>query len=141
MPALVQDALAQPRLTLLVMSLFGGAALLLSAVGIYGVFSYAVSQRTREIGIRMALGQDPGSIRNQVLVEGARMTAISTGIGVAAALVLTRSLSRLLFGVRAADPLTFAAMAAVLMAAALAGCYVPARRATRVNPIAALKTE
>jgi len=141
MPALVQDALAQPRLTLLVMSLFGGAALLLSAVGIYGVFSYAVSQRTREIGIRMALGQDPGSIRNQVLVEGARMTAISTGIGVAAALVLTRSLSRLLFGVKAADPLTFAAMAAVLMAAALAGCYVPARRATRVNPIAALKTE
>src|SRR6185503_6773802 len=107
MPALVQDALAQPRLTLLVMSLFGGAALLLSAVGIYGVFSYAVSQRTREIGIRMALGQDPGSIRNQVLVEGARMTAISTGIGVAAALVLTRSLSRLLFGVKAADPLTF----------------------------------
>jgi putative ABC transport system permease protein len=76
-----------------------------------------------------------------VLVEGARMTAISTGIGVAAALVLTRSLSRLLFGVQAADPLTFAAMAAVLMAAALAGCYVPARRATRVNPIAALKTE
>jgi putative ABC transport system permease protein len=141
MPALVQDALAQPRLTLLVMSLFGAAALLLSAVGIYGVFSYAVSQRTREIGIRMALGQDPGSIRNQVLAQGARMTAISTAIGLATALVLTRSLSRLLFGVKAADPLTFAAMAGVLMAAALAGCYVPARRATRVNPIAALKTE
>ena len=88
------------------MSLFGAAALLLSAVGIYGVFSYAVSQRTREIGIRMALGQDPGSIRNQVLAEGARMTAISTGIGLAASLLLTRSLSRSLFwreGRRSAD--------------------------------------
>jgi ABC-type antimicrobial peptide transport system permease subunit len=105
------------------------------------VFSYAVSQRTREIGIRMALGQDPVSVRNQVLVEGARMTAISTGIGVAASLLLTRSLSKMLYGVQAGDPFTFGAMAAVLMAAALLGCYVPAVRATRVNPIVALKTE
>ena len=137
----VDDALAQSRLNLLVMSFFGGAALLLSAVGIYGVFSYAISQRTREIGIRMALGQDPRSIRNGVLVEGARMTAISAAIGIAVAALLARSVSGLIYGVTAIDPVTFAAMAAVLMAAALLGCYVPARRATRVDPLVALKTE
>jgi putative ABC transport system permease protein len=141
MSAYVDDALAQTRLNLIVMTFFGGAALMLSCVGIYGVFSYAVSQRTREIGIRMALGQDPGSIRNQVLLEGARMSAISALIGLAVATLLTRSLASLLYGVNAADPATFATMAAVLMAVALAGCYVPARRATRINPIAALKTD
>jgi ABC-type antimicrobial peptide transport system permease subunit len=89
----------------------------------------------------MALGQNPSSIRNQVLAEGARMTAISAAVGVFVAMLLTRSVSALLYGVKAADPITFATMAGVLMAAALAGCYVPARRATRVNPIIALKTE
>jgi predicted permease len=137
----VDDALAQSRLNLLVMSFFGGAALLLSAVGIYGVFSYAISQRTREIGIRMALGQDPRSVRNQVLAQAARMTATSAAIGLAAAALLARSVSKLLYGVTAADPVTFVGMAAVLMAAALAGSYVPARRATHVDPLEALKTE
>jgi putative ABC transport system permease protein len=141
MTAYVSDALAQSRLNLIVMSFFGGAALLLSCVGIYGVFSYSVSQRTREIGIRMALGQDAGGIRNQVLAEGLRMAAISAGIGLLAAVLLTRSVASLLYGVNAADPATFAAMAALLMVVALAGCYVPARRATRVNPIVALKTD
>jgi putative ABC transport system permease protein len=139
--AYVDDALGQTRLNLIVMTFFGGSALLLSCVGIYGVFSYAVSQRTREIGIRMALGQDPGSIRNQVLAEGMRMCAISAAVGLAVAMLLTRSVASLLYGVKAADPLTFATMAAVLIAVALAGCYVPARRATRVNPIVALKTD
>jgi putative ABC transport system permease protein len=141
MTAYVSDALAQTRLNLIVMSFFGGAALLLSCVGIYGVFSYSVSQRTREIGIRMALGQDAGGIRNQVLAEGLRMAAISAAIGLLAAVLLTRSVASLLYGVNAADPATFAAMAALLMVVALAGCYVPARRATRVNPIVALKTD
>jgi putative ABC transport system permease protein len=141
MSAYVDEALGQTRLNLIVMTFFGGAALLLSCVGIYGVFSYAVSQRTREIGIRMALGQDPGSIRNQVLLEGARMSAISAAVGLGVATLLTRSLASLLYGVKAADPVTFATMAAVLMAVALAGCCIPARRATRVNPIAALKTD
>ena len=141
MSAYVSDALAQSRLNLIVMSFFGGAALLLSCVGIYGVFSYSVSQRTREIGIRMALGQDAGGVRNQVLAEGLRMAAISAGIGLLAAVLLTRSVASLLYGVNAADPATFATMAALLMAVALAGCYVPARRATRVNPIVALKTD
>jgi predicted permease len=139
--AYVDAALGQTRLNLIVMIFFGGAALLLSCVGIYGVFSYAVSQRTREIGIRMALGQDARSVRNQVLAEGARMTAISTAIGLTVALLLTRSVSALFYGVRPGDPLTLATMAVVLMGAALAGCYVPARRATRVSPIVALKTD
>jgi putative ABC transport system permease protein len=137
----VSDALAQTRLNLLVMSFFGGAALLLSCVGIYGVFSYSVSQRTREIGIRMALGQDAASVRNQVLGEGLRMAAISAAIGLGAAVLLTRSVNTLLYGVRASDPATFASMAALLVLVAMAGCYVPARRATRVEPIVALKTD
>jgi ABC-type antimicrobial peptide transport system permease subunit len=123
------------------MSFFGSAALLLSCVGIYGVFSYSVGQRTREIGIRMALGQAPGKIRNLVLIEGLRMIAISTAIGVAVAFVLTRTVSALLYGVDAGDPVTFGAMAALLMGVALLGCYIPARRATAVNPIVALKAE
>ncbi|HET7698032.1 MAG TPA: ABC transporter permease [Vicinamibacterales bacterium] len=141
MSAYVSDALAQTRLNLIVMSFFGGAALLLSCVGIYGVFSYSVSQRTREIGIRMALGQDAFSVRNQVLAEGLRMAAISAAIGLAAAVVLTRSVDAMLYGVKASDPATFATMAALLIVVAMAGCYVPARRATRVQPIVALKTD
>jgi ABC-type antimicrobial peptide transport system permease subunit len=141
MSAYVDTALGQSRLNLIVMTFFGGAALLLSCVGIYGVFSYAVSQRTREIGIRIALGQDPGSVRNQVLLEAMRMSAISAAIGLTAALLLTRSVASLVYGVKAADPLTFVTMPAVLVVVALAGCYVPARRATRVSPIVALQME
>ena len=141
MSAYLSDALGQSRLNLIVMTLFGGAALILSCVGIYGVFSYAVGQRTREIGIRMALGQDAVSVRNQVLMEGLRMTAISTAIGLAIALALARSVSSLLYGVHASDPATFISMAAILTIVALAGCYIPARRATMVNPIVALKTD
>lgn len=141
MSTYVADGLAQSRLTLILMSFFGSAALLLSCVGIYGVFSYSVGQRTKEIGIRMALGQEPGKIRNLVLIEGVRMIAISAAIGAAAAFVLTRTVSALLYGVNAGDPATFAGMAALLMAAALLGCYIPARRATAVNPIIALKVE
>jgi putative ABC transport system permease protein len=137
----MEDSLGQTRLNLVVMAFFGLTALLLSCVGIYGVFSYAVSQRTREIGIRMALGQDARSIRNQVLLEGVRMTAVSTGIGLVAATLLTRTIASLLYGVKPGDPLTFVTMAVVLMSAALVGCYVPARRATRVNPIVALKAD
>ncbi|HUP30159.1 MAG TPA: FtsX-like permease family protein, partial [Usitatibacter sp.] len=141
MSAYVDTALGQSRLNLIVMTFFGGAALLLSCVGIYGVFSYAVSQRTREIGIRIALGQDPGSVRNQVLLDGMRMSAISAAIGLTVALLLTRSVASLVYGVRAADPLTFMTMPALLVAVALAGCYVPARRATRVSPIVALQSD
>jgi putative ABC transport system permease protein len=141
METYVSDALAQTRLNLIVMSFFGAAALLLSCVGIYGVFSYSVSQRTREIGIRMALGQDAASVRNEVLVEGLRMAAIAATVGIGVAVLLTRSVSALLYGVKASDPATFASMSALLIVAAIAGCYVPALRATRVQPIVALKTD
>jgi putative ABC transport system permease protein len=137
----VGTALAESRLNLVVMSLFGLAALLLACVGIYGVFSYSVGQRTREIGIRMALGQEPSKVRNLVLGEGLRMAAISTTIGLIAAAGLARSVSSLFYGVNPTDPATFAGMAAVLALAALTGCYIPARRATRVNPMVALKTD
>ena len=137
----VSDALAQSRLNLIVMSFFGGAALVLSCVGIYGVFSYAIGQRTREIGIRMALGQDATSVRNQVLLEGLRMAAASAALGLGAAALLARSLGALLYGVKPIDPVTFGAMPAILIAVALLGCYIPARRATMVNPIVALKTD
>jgi putative ABC transport system permease protein len=141
MSAYVEDALGQTRLNLVVMAFFGAAALLLSCVGIYGVVSYAVSQRTREIGIRMALGQDARGIRNQVLLDGLRLTAVATVLGLVVATLLTRRVAALLYGVKPGDPLTFATMAVVLMTVALAGCYVPARRATRVNPIVALKSD
>ncbi|MEP6918151.1 MAG: FtsX-like permease family protein, partial [Acidobacteriota bacterium] len=141
MSAYLADGLAQTRLSLLLMSFFGASALLLSCVGIYGVFSYAVGQRTREIGIRMALGQEPWRIRNLVLAEGLRMIAISTGIGWFIAYAVTRVASTFLYQVHPGDPATFATMAAVLVSVALAGCYVPARRATRVNPMIALKAE
>ena len=134
-------ALAETRLSLLLMSLFGAAALMLSSVGIYGVFSYVVGQRTREIGIRMALGQEPGQIRNLVLREAVRLIAVGTLIGIAAASVLTRGAAALLFQVRPWDPYTFSAMAALLIVVALAGCWVPARRATAVNPLVALKLD
>jgi putative ABC transport system permease protein len=137
----VADALASSRMNLMLMALFGTAALLLSCVGIYGVFSYSVSQRTREIGIRMALGQEPGRIRNLVLVEGLRLIALSTAIGAGMAFLLTRSLTALLYEVRATDPSTFGLMALLLTVVALAGCYVPALRATRVNPTVALRSD
>ncbi|MEN3336993.1 MAG: hypothetical protein V7647_669 [Acidobacteriota bacterium] len=141
MSAYVADALAESRLNLILMSVFGGAALLLSSVGIYGVFSYTVGQRTREIGIRMALGQPPDGIRNLVLREGATLIAKSTVLGLVTALLLGRAVSSLLYQITPGDPATFAAGALVLMTAALAGCYIPARRATAVSPIVALKTD
>jgi len=141
MRALVEDALAQTRLSLLVMTGFGAAALLLSCVGVYGVFSYAVSQRTREIGIRMALGQDRRSVRNQVLGEGLRLTLLSAALGLTAAAAISRGLAAVLYNVRPLDPITFGAAPLLLCAAALFGCYIPARRATRVDPIVALKSD
>ena len=141
MSAYVGDALAQSRLTLVLMAGFGVVALIMAAVGIYGVISYSVSQRTREIGIRMALGQETRQIRNLVVGQGLRLVAISLGIGLAAAYVLAATVSGLLYGVNPRDPLTFAGMTAFLLIVALIGCLVPARRATAVNPLSALKAD
>ena len=128
-------------LTLVLMAGFGIVALIMAAVGIYGVISYSVSQRTKEIGIRMALGQDAGQIRNLVVGQGLRLVAISLGIGLLFAYALATTVSGLLYGVNPRDPVTFGGMSAFLLVVALIGCLVPARRATAVNPLSALKAE
>jgi putative ABC transport system permease protein len=141
MSAYLSGGLAQARFSLVLMSVLGGVALLLTAVGVFGVISYSVSQRTREFGIRLALGEDPRRTRADVLLGGMRLVLISIGIGLVASLVLTRLLAGLLYHVSPADPMTFAGIAALLLAVALLACYLPARRATRVDPALTLRSE
>jgi ABC-type antimicrobial peptide transport system permease subunit len=114
-------------------------ALILGAVGLYGVLSYVVAQRTREIGVRMALGAEAGRVRRMVVAQGARVVAAGVALGVAAALAGTRALGNLLFGVQAVDALTFVAMSASMIAIGLLASYVPARRASKVDPIESLR--
>jgi len=137
----LRSALFLPRLAGTLFGIFGFIGLVLAAVGLYSVMSYAVSRRTREIGIRIALGAQQTHVMRWVLNEGARMALIGVGIGLAAALALTRLMARMLYGVSATDPVTFAAVAIVLTSVALAACYIPARRAMRVDPIVALRYE
>jgi ABC-type antimicrobial peptide transport system permease subunit len=120
---------------------FGVVALIMAAVGIYGVISYSVSQRTKEIGIRMALGQEGWQIRNLVVGQGLRLVGISLAIGLLFAYALATTVSGLLYGVNPRDPLTFGGMAVFLLGVALIGCLVPARRAAAVSPLSALKAE
>ena len=140
-PELVDATLSQPRFQTLLLGLFSGLALILAAVGIYGVISYSVIQRTHEIGIRMSLGAQPGQVLRLVMGQGARLVLAGILIGAAAALALTRFMRSLLFEVRSADPLTFVAIASLLALVALAACYIPARRAMRVDPMTALRYE
>jgi predicted permease len=141
MEKLVGDSVSTRRITLILLGLFSGLALVLAAIGIYGVVSYSVSRRTHEIGVRMALGAQRESVLRMILDQGAKIALIGVAIGLLAALGLTRLMSTLLYGISAADPLTFAAVAAVLAAAALLACYIPARRAMRVDPMVALRYE
>jgi len=110
-------------------------------VGIYGVISFAVSQRTREIGVRMALGAKPTDVLKMVLNEGLKLIAIGVAVGVAAALMLTRLLEGMVYGVKVRDPLIFALVNLLMVGVALLACYLPARRATRVDPLEALRDE
>jgi predicted permease len=125
----------------ILLSIFSALGFILALVGVYGVMSYLVSLQTREIGIRMALGADRGQLLRSVIVHGLKLTLSGVMIGVISGLALTRFMSSILFGIRATDPLTFAAVAAVLTIVALAACYVPAKRATRVDPMIALRYE
>jgi predicted permease len=134
-------SLAARRLSMILLSAFAAIALILSCIGIYGVVSHLVGQRTHEIGVRMALGAQPGDVMRLVLGQGAKMVLMGVIIGIGAALGLTRLMANQLFGVTSHDPLTFAAVALLLTMIALLACYVPARRAVRVDPLIALRYE
>ncbi len=137
----VASSIASQRFSLILLGAFAGLALLLAGIGIYGVLSYLVGQRTREIGVRMALGAQRLHVLRMVLEDGARMTLVGAFIGLVAALALTRLMASMLFGVRPTDPVTFAAVAVLLCGIALFACYLPARRAAKIDPMVALRYE
>jgi putative ABC transport system permease protein len=141
MEQLVSGSVAQRRFTLILLSLMAGLAAMLSALGIFSVMSYTVTQRTQEIGIRMALGAKATDVLKLVVGQGVTLALTGVGIGLAAAAGLTQVMSSLLYGVGAHDPLTFSVIAALLMIIALVACYIPARRATKVDPMVALRYE
>ncbi len=141
MDGIVADSLAVRRFSMLLLGTFAALALVMSCVGIYGVIAYMASQRTQEIGIRMALGAERRDVLRMVLGEGAKMALVGVAIGLAAAFGLTRLMANMLFGVSAHDPLSFAGVAGLLILVALAACYTPARRAAKVDPVVALRNE
>ena len=137
----VSNSAAQPRLNTVLLSVFAAVALLIASIGIYGVLAYSVSQRAGEIGVRMALGATPRGVLKLIVGEGMKVALIGIGAGMLGGLVLGRALSSLVFGVPVRDPLTFTGVAVVLAAVALAACALPALRASRVDPIIALRYE
>jgi len=141
MDQMAARSIAQTSFALVMLAIAAGVALLLGVVGIYGVIAYITAQRTREVGIRMALGAQPADVARLFLRHGAALAAVGIAIGVCVALALSRLMTSLLFGVSARDPVIYASVAAGLAAVALLASYVPSRRAARMHPATALRTE
>jgi putative ABC transport system permease protein len=141
MNEVLSESIARQRFSMLLLGTFAAVALLLAAVGIYGVMSYSVTQRRNEIGIRMALGAQKRDVLKLTVGHGLKLVMIGVAFGLAGAFMLTRLMSSLLFGVRATDPATFVAISVILVGVALLASYIPARRATKVDPLVALRYE
>src|SRR3989441_9871516 len=141
MDDLLSETVAQPRFQTALLSLFAGVALLLATCGIYGVLAYAVTQRQREIGVRLALGAQKRNVLSLVIGQGMRMALAGVAIGIVAALALTRVIRSLLYGVTPTDPVTFVFVSLLLVGVALLACWLPARRAAKIDPMEALRYE
>jgi predicted permease len=141
MDEIVTLSTSRQRFNMLLMAIFGGSALLLAAIGIYGLMAYSVAQRTQEIGIRLALGAGSGTVKQMIVMQGMRLALVGVIIGIAAAFGLSRFIASLLFGVKALDPIIFASIPVVLIVVALLAVWLPARRASRVNPVTALRMQ
>jgi len=141
MNEIIGKTLAARQFSMILLASFAGMALLLSSIGLYGVISYLVGQRTHELGVRMALGAQRRDVLLLVVNNGMRMALIGVALGLVAALLLTRLMTKLLYGVSATDPATFAVIAVLLSVVALLACYLPARKATKVDPLIALRYE
>ncbi len=141
MSEVVSRSTSRDRFNMWLMTVFGSAALLLAAIGIYGLMAYSVAQRTQEIGIRLALGADAGQVRRMVVFQGLRLAIVGVVIGLVTAFLLSRVLAAFLYGVTARDPLVFVTVPILLTAVALLAVWLPARRASKVNPLLALRYE
>jgi ABC-type antimicrobial peptide transport system permease subunit len=141
MNEIIARTLLQKKFTMLLLTIFAGTALLLATIGLYGVISYSVAQRTRELGIRIALGAQRSDVVRLILRQGMSLVAAGIVFGIAASIGLTRLMATLLYGVSATDPLTFLALSTALLSVAFVACWLPARRASTVDPIVALHAE
>jgi len=137
----VDAALSQARFTFVLMQVVGGLAVFLAAIGLYSVIAFVVAQRTREFGIRLALGETPGGLKRKVVVRGVTIVAASAAVGVVAALLAVRAVEALLYEVNPYDPVIFGTVVVFLLALGAAACYAPARRASRADPLSALRME